>query len=435
MQAAWQQAMGGRLTARAASAVPRAAEHEEGVGDAPRAWWRSALRVARDVGIGFALIATIPLATIAVFGPAEWTTNSTRDRVVEVERVRSLMTEKRAEITPLDAGAALYRLAPPKADQEIAMRPVVPDALPWADNAPAAGLFTDHRSNRWQGPEASKVIARAGQGYSAAEVAWLKHVAEAPLWQDLEVVAHAKQIDIDGARLAKPLDASTAYVYPKTTATQRLRQIADAGVARAAYYVTQHDYAKADEALRSVLALGFALLDNGTTFLDALTGRVVIDIARSGLHQLSAIDGRADVYAQSAPFRANANAQRIPIRTRELDAARYLADASLPRAFRFEQVGLLSYSICGSVGKVLTGLSHAEQAALDEARRTLPRFESERIMLAVQANRVDKIATLVAPSTPVTSIIVGAGEITSAVTGNPRIATCTRFAAAGLQGR
>ncbi|MBY0491075.1 MAG: hypothetical protein K2R93_14630 [Gemmatimonadaceae bacterium] len=434
LEAAWQPAMGGRLAVPTASAAPRTTGDAGEMTATPRTWWRTGLRVVRDLAIGFAVIAAIPLATIAFVGPAEWTTNSTRDRVAEVERLRPLTLSSRAGITPIEAGEALYRLAPPRVDQAIAMRPVVPDVLPW-DGVPAdAALFADHRSNRWPGPLATKVIERAAQGYSAAEIAWLRQIAEAPLWRDADLVARAAQIDIDGARLAKPLDPETPWLYPPTTATQRLRKIGDAGVARAAYYVTQHDYAKAEEALRTVVSLGFALVDNGTSFLDALTGRVLIDIGRDGLHQLSALTGQRDLFARSEPFRSNPNAQRIPIAVREADAARNLADASLSRAFRFEQYGLMSYTSCSSVGKVLTGLSDAERAAMDDARRTLPRFASERNMLDLQGRRVDVIAKVVAPTHTLTSIIVGAGEVTAAVTGNPRIATCTRFAAARLDG-
>ena len=71
---------------------------------------------------------------------------------------------------------------------------------------------------------------------------------------------------------------------------------------------------------------------------------------------------------------------------------------------------------------------------MEDAQRTLPRFPSERAMLAVQGQRVDAIVNTVQPSNALTSIIVGAGEVTSAVTGNPRIATCARFATARLLG-
>jgi hypothetical protein len=434
LQAPWQQAMGGGLAARAASSVPRVEHADEGAAAAGRAWWRTGLRVMRDVGIGFALIAAIPLAAIGVLGPAEWITNSTRDRVVEMARVRPLGAPRDAAITPIAAGEALYRLAPPKNESGLVMKPVVADSLPWAGALPADGLFANHRSTWWGGPDATTVIERAAAGYSVDEIAWLKQIADAPIWRDVDLVAKAPAIDVDGARLAVPLDPAKPWLYPPTTATQRLRTIASAGVARAAYYVTQHDYASADAALRSVVSLGFALVDNGTSFLEALTGRVLVDIGRNGMRQLAAIDGRNDVYALAAPFRSNPDARRTPMAVRESNAVRFLADHTLPRSFRFEQYGLVAYSTCTQLSAVITGPSAAAVAAMEDARRTLPRFDSERTMLEVQGHRVDAIVNTVQPDNALTSIVVGAAEVTSAVTGNPRIATCARFATARLQG-
>ncbi len=432
-QAQWSQAMGGALAARAA-APPRAEAADERTPTERRAWWRTGLRVMRDVAIGLALIAAIPFATIGLVGPTEWNTNSTRDRVAEMERVRPLASSKDATITPIAAGEALYRLAPPKSEAGIEFKPVVADELPWAGAAPAAGLFAGHISTWWSGPDANTVIERAASGYSAAEIAWLKQIADAPIWRDMDLVANAPAIDIDGARLAAPLDPTKPWLATPTTATMRLRKIASAGVARAAYYVTQHDYARADAALRSVISLGFALVDNGTTFLEALTGRVLVDIGRSGMRQLALVDGRRDVYAIAAPFRSNPDARRTPMVDRQSHAAEFLADHSLPRSFRFEQYGLLAYSTCTRLSTVITGPSAADRAAMEDAQRTLPRFPSERAMLAVQGQRVDAIVNTVQPSNALTSIIVGAGEVTSAVTGNPRIATCARFATARLLG-
>lgn len=432
MQAAWQQAMGGGLAARAA-AVPPAAIPDGDTVATPRSWWRTGLRVARDVAIGFALVAAIPLTTIVIAGAPEWSSNTVRDRVVEIERVRPLGVSADPGISPIAAGGALHRLAPPKQKNALLLKAIQPDELPWMQTAPlAASLFVGNRSTWWQGPGATHVIERAANGFTTEELAWLRRTAEAPLWRDVELVARAKQIDIQGAMLSRRIDPTSPDDAPPTLPMQRLRQIAEAGVARAAYYVTQKDYARAEAALRTVVSLGFALVDNGTSFFDAVTGRVIVDIGRSGLHQLATVQGRPELLSAAAPFQVKSGVRRLPIAQREAEAVAYLADASLPRSFRYEQYGLVTYSACTSVPRMLVGPSAQAVAAMEAARRTLPRFPSEQDMLDYTANRIDVLSRVVEPHDMLGQIINGAAAVTSAVTGNPRIETCTRLVTAAF---
>lgn len=425
--------MGGGLAAPAASSVPRPAEQDARAADAPRVWWRTALRVARDVGIGLALIASVPLMTIGVAGAPEWTSNAVRDRVVEIERVRPLGVQSDPSITPTAAGEALHRLAPPQPRHGVPLKDIQPDVLPWMETAPLApSRFVGERSVWWPGPNASQVIAQAAKGFTTEERAWLQRTAEAPLWRDVEIVARARQIDVQGAMLTRRIDPASPDEIPPTLPMQRLRQIAEAGVARAAYYVSHKEYGRAEEALRTVVSLGFALVDNGTSFFDAVTGRMLVDIGRSGLQQLATVQGRADLLAMAAPFRKKPDARRIPIAQREADAVEQLRDASLPRSFRYEQYGLVTYSACTSVKRVLVGQSAQAIAALDDARRALPRFLSEQDMLDYTANRIDVLSHVVEPRNALGQVINGAAAVTSAITGNPRIETCTRLVTAAV---
>jgi hypothetical protein len=435
---AWQQAMGaGLATVSRVGAAAVTATSDTTVSATPRrSWWSRGLRVLRDVALGLSLVAAIPLATIHYLGAPEWSANSISDRMAEVARIRPLAATVDPRITPRDAGMALLRLVPAKGSKDIPVREVASDNLPWRGATLPAALFADARSTWWPGPQSIKVIEGAARGYSAAEMAWLKDIADAPLWRDADLVARAAQVDIYGARLAGPIQNVSPEAQIPTVSMRSLREIAEAGVARAAYYVAIKDLAKADDALRTVVSLGLVLMDDGVTFLDGLTGRVIVDIGRGGMRQLAAIDGRADVYAVAAPFAPRRGASmRLSFAEREERALRDLSDPSLPRAFRFEQLGLLSYASCTSVRKVLVGNSAAEEAAIVDARATLPRFASEREVMEHMQRRVDALNRPATSSDGIGRLIQGAAEVTSALTGNERIASCTRLVVRQLDPR
>lgn len=427
VQAAWQQAFGGALAPRETPLTARLGS------DSKPLWWRRSLRVVRDVAIGFAVIAAIPLTTISVMGSSNWSTNSLRDRVVELARVRPLGVAVDPSISPIAAGEALHRLAPPKPREGDGQRVIVPDVLPWEAAPLDATLFDGRRSTWWAGPNPSEMLTTA-PAFSPAEMAWLKAMAEAPMWQDVERVARAKSIDIYGAMLETPLGANSSAVTPFLS-TRRLRVIGEAGVARAAYYEAIGQPARAEEALRTIVSFGFAMVDNGIWFLDAMAGRIAVERGRSALRELGLLHGDARLVALAAPFSSKSGVSRVPFAERVENATRDLTDATLPRSFRFEQYSLLRYSTCSTMRGTILGLSDQEEAAVEEARRTLPRFESERGVLDYMDRRFDASIRAIPPGGALRAIVQGAAEVTSAVTGNPRIAACTRMASSSFDSR
>ena len=431
VQAAWQQAFGGAL-APCASGLGSDSTPPTVLGSAstpwsspPKpSWWRRALRVARDVALGFAVIATIPLATIKLVGAPAWSVSSVRERVVEISRVRPLAVAIDPSISPIAAGEALYRLAPPQSPSNASVKAITPDELPWERQALDAKLFEGRRSNWWAGPDAAKLLRNGGPGFSPEELAWLKQVADAPFWKDVQLVARAKAIDIYGAMLSEPLTTDTR---PPLLSIRRVRQIAEAGIARAMYFEAIGESRRAEESLREIVSMGFAMVDNGTWILDALGGRIAIDMGRSGLHALGTLHGDDALIAASAPFSAKYKPDRLPSSERQANAVRDLNDPSLPRSFRFEQYGLMNYSVCGSIPRVLFGLRAEETAAMANARGGLSRFDSERALLDYMDHRIALPVSEPTRSSALTSIIDGAAQLTSAVTGNPRIEGCTRL--------
>lgn len=451
-RAPWQAAVGGALAPKGADERTRSVYSDLSappVEDTPldaspavprKTWWSRTLRVVRDVAIGFALIAAIPLTVIGIAGVTPlYRLDAWRERIVEVERLRALRTPIDASVTPSVAGAALNRLMPVDGTASVPTHAVAAAEVPWRAAPLPAGLFTNLRSNRWAGPEASKVITTVARGVSPDERAWLATIAAAPQWQDADLVARAGMIDITGNRYVLPF-ASDAWSVglPRFS---RSAEFAHAGVARAAYYVAIGDVARAEAALRTVVSLGFALLDNSLIGIDGIIGRAMIDIGRDGMRQLDIARNRHDRDALTAPLpRRKYTGPALKPGRGDLDALREtavadLGNASLPLSFRGEQLSMLAWSGCGSVRSVVLGPGAQEAEALSAARTTLARNDSERQLVDLMVRSPNILPARPVADHALLELVQGAANVTSAITGNTRIASCTRAIIGNTFGR
>ena len=86
------------------------------------------------------------------------------------------------------------------------------------------------------------------------------------------------------------------------------------------------------------------------------------------------------------------------------------------------------WSTCGSVRSVLLGPPAEVAQAFDVARRSLARSDAERQYIDMLQRNVSDIPTRPVPPNLLLEIVQGAAVVTSTVTGNPRIASCTRVA-------
>jgi hypothetical protein len=271
-------------------------------------------------------------------------------------------------------------------------------------------------------------------------MAYLKRVAESPVWRDVDLVASAARIDVVAGAFVLPFrdDAfAPAMTIPRFADTKLL---AYAGVSRAAYYLAIGQPERAEAALKSVVSFGYALIDNGPFALDAMIGRVIIDIGRDGLHQLYEATGNASGLALTAPLpkvavrqfaarTAADNEPHVPSQS-EFDAARRriiaeIEDPQMPRSLRFNGLGSLALSTCGSVREVLFGPDDDVQRAFATARTTLARFPSEQAYLDLMANASERATMSGTRSGLGTMLLLGAASTASAVLQNPRIASCT----------
>lgn len=402
------------------------------VAAAPRPLWRRALRVVRDLAIGLAVVAAIPLTLIQVAGVRPlFSLDVLRERIVEAGRLRVLTAPVDPTVTPEAAGAALNRLLPAVGTADVPTRAAVSPEIPWRSAPLPEGLFVGKRSVRWAGPESMKIIT-AARDLSAAERAWLATVAAAPLWRDADLVARARTVDITGQRYVLPFSAAASdHNLPFVNYT-RSAEFAHASVARAAYYVAIGDEARAEAALRTVVSLGFALLDNSLIGIDGMIGRTMVEVGRDGFRQLDAVRGRhdRDAITASAPRRVYTGPMIKPTRDGlarlRTTAIADLANPSLPLSFRGDQLSMLAWSDCGSLTRVLLGPDAATRTAMAQARATLARTDAERQLLEVMLARPDVAPQRSMATNALAEVLEGAAAVTSAVTGNARIASCTR---------
>ena len=433
---AWTQAVAaGNLPASAPQHMSRTAESPASTNPRHTSWWRTGLRIARDVTLGFLLIAAIPLACLAMIGDMIWfRTDDARYRIEQAERLRPLLVTKDSRLSAADAGYALHALQPVEQDDLFPLRDVpTRNGLGWQKLAEETHMFASYGRPTIGGfPNSSQIITAAAAGLGDEELAYLRSIADAPIWPQIDALAAAREVDIIGGRFVLPFPAKApAFMMPiqKYAAT---KELAYAGVSRAAYYLALGDFARAEAALKSVISFGFIQIDNGTFLIDGLVGAVIANIGRDGLQQLYTITGDARGQALTAPpaKQPTNSLDRKPIpysmeEIRERIAA-IAHDPRAPRTLRFESLFSLSASTCGSVSGVLFGHPAETEASFRDAHATLARYPSDHALL-------DLLHTLPTHEVSMDSrslfdrMVLGAAAVAGTVTNNPRFVTCTRM--------
>lgn len=400
-------------------------------------WVRTALRLIRDAAIGLAIVTAAPVAIVAVASNERFTVGETmRERLAGAERLRPYMPAKDPAITPLQAGLAYRALQSAKSTDEFPLRDASPSGEKvWLTSPPADGLFADLRPPQSDMPMALRIIARAARGVNADELAYLRTIAESPVWRDVERVAKAPAIDMIGGQFALPFRADAFSPAMPREQFNDSKALAHAGVSRAAYYVATGRPQEAEAALRTVVGYGFAMIDNGSNTLQVLIGRVITDIGRDGLHQLYVATGQDALAASVAPPGKTGrsyqpmNTPRLPLdqwQQRMLDQSR---DASLPMGIRYESLGQLAFGACSSVRGMLAGPSDEVSKAYADARTTLARYPSERAYLDLLLDAPNRVPEQFYQSRSLSMrLLIGASTVSSTVLHNPRIATCARLA-------
>jgi hypothetical protein len=401
-----------------------------------RDWRRTALRFFRDTVIGFAFLALVPVAITSLAGEQTWRfASNTNARVALAEKVRPLMPTRDASITPTEAGLTVRDLQDFKTADASPIRPARsrPDR-PWERLAIPPRMFASARPATFNGPTSEKIIPAVANGFSAEEFAVLKTIAEAPVWKDFDRVARAPAVDIVGGMYETPFAENVSAVTLPIMRFNGTKELAYANSSRAAYYLAIGQPERAEQALRSTVGFGFALIDNGTSAIDALIGRVIVEIGRKSFEQLDAARGITASIARDAapPTTLSGLPSDVAASDRTIDGLRkrlvaMSEDPQRSRALRFSALERLALSSCSNVRDLLFAPRADVRDAFVRAKSELARFPSERAFVDLIEGAVIRY-----PGGPVRNggpqqLLVGASTIAGTVLNNPRMAACSRI--------
>ena len=439
---------GGAPAAPAAPAAPVGATADE---RATRRWPRVGLRALRDVAIVLAAIMTYTIGMITwsssrMFEQAA-SIGSGSGKILAAESSRPFALPKDPSITPADAGRAFAELQPERSGgAAFRQQSVVHLERPWAPPSALPGdLFRSARPTSFGGPDDRKILEAVANGFSPAEMAYLERLAHAPAWRAFDLVARAPAVDLIGGRFRLPFGPDATPDEMPLLNFAGTKELAYASVSRAAYHMAIGQRDSAEAALRAIISVGFALVDNGSSQIDQLVGRVMVGIGRDGLERFYVITNdphAANVIAARPPDThaadqsANRNARSeggdrpVAVDLRREMLTRATNEREL-RGTRFESLYYLSWSSCANVRDLLFGARPDVSDAFARAKHDLARFPSERAFIDV-IQRWPKRLTARDPSRNALwrfPYMYGASTLVEMVLNNPRVAACTRMLA------
>lgn len=406
-----------------------------------RSWWARGARVLRNALVAVAVMSLVPIGIVSVEGDylarmMYGANGNGRARVAAAEALRPFTLPSDPSITPMQAGAALNELQPPRVTVPgfAAIAPARRPEFPWRTTALASDMFVTARSGFYDGPSNLFVLEATAKGLTSREREYLRTLAEAPVWSDFDLVARAPAVDMVGGQFRIPFGAAARPEQRPAPSYRESRDLAYAAVSRAAYYMSSGQPEEAERTLRSIVSFGFALIDNGTTALDEMIGTMIVGVGRDGLHRFYDVehDPRAELPALAWPARQSRGAapsSRVEALSADEARRRLLArvaDPAVPRGERFEDLRSLSAVSCTNVSELMFGPRADVLSAVDDARRTLARFPSEQALLDLEA-RFPTVMREYPPTSAVQSIAVSAATVAGVVLHNPRLAACTRI--------
>ncbi len=279
----------------------------------------------------------------------------------------------------------------------------------------------------------------AAAGLNPAQSEYLRRVATAEQWKSFSIVARAPRMDYIGARYVVPFADSAAgwWAFP-TTRYARTKELANAGVSRAAWHLSRGRTDSAEVALREVVSFGFVLIDNASSLIDELIGAVMIGIGRGGLIQFYKVTGDPRGVALQAQLdsvltavenrRENADASGIDLTEpqRLRDRVRGIAnDEKTTRGLRKEMLTLLAAAPCTNARELIFGSDPEIVSSFAKARRTMARFPSDSAMLDLIERTPELLAGFENAERP-RQLLVRVASIEGALLGNRRLLGCAK---------
>jgi hypothetical protein len=401
-----------------------------------RSWLGIGARIVRNAAIAVALMAAVPMTLITVNGDRVWRMAqygaNTRGKTIIAERARPLVLPRDASITPARAGQAYALLQTQRKDPSMPM--VVPAARPertWESLELTDAMFPTARPDQYEkSPSSGAILEAVAKGFTPEEREYLRALATSPVWREYDIVARAPAVDLVGGYLKFPLPADARWEQLPVSQFRATRELAYAGVSRAAYHLSVGQRDSAEAALRAIVSFGFALVDNGTNLMDQLVGDVMIGIGRDALGRFFALTG--DPRAGTAPVLGaqkgdagmdNNSWRGLPddeLRRRVIARA---TDPATPRGERFETLRLLTMSSCSSVRDIVLGPPADVRNAIEGASRLLGRFASEREIVRLAREQMI-IGPKDALRMPVEGMLVSISTPPGIVLNRPQLGTC-----------
>ncbi|MEA3244549.1 MAG: hypothetical protein U9Q74_00185 [Gemmatimonadota bacterium] len=379
-----------------------------------------------------ALSAGLPLVTrVTWMAPSIENTLAKR---YAADAMRPYALPRDAAITPLDAGIALSSMgtAPKGAGAGFTYRTLDhrPD-VPWRHMEFADALFPGARRSPYNGPDPMSIVAAAARGLTPAQRAALRPYGTAEVWATFDRVVRAPQVDIVAGRFVLPFGPEARASWMPITKFTESKELAYAGVARAAWLLSEGRRTEAEAALRGVISFGFVFVDNGTTLIEELIGDVIVGIGRAGLRDLYAATGDARLAALDA---AVTEAQRLSqagspapwprgpfadSRAGMLEMSTRPGRLTLPE--RVETLYAVTSTTCGSTRDLVLGESPGVRAAFEAVRRDYAGLPGQRAVVdLIERQPLDGLSRQQASSGP-------GGQFVDAISRayfNPRIASC-----------
>jgi hypothetical protein len=297
-------------------------------------------------------------------------------------------------ITPEAAGVALARLTPSNANAA-PMFPLrdngSPPGVPWRLIPLPRELFP-LRPNSTPGGIVRdvEILALARGPLTPAQKQGLRLVGRAEAWREYDLVARAATMDGLGGRYKFPLDPRARLWLLPGSSFAGTRELAYAGVMRAAWHLSEGRRDSAEFALRAIISVGQTMSRNTILSFDANLGEIITQTGSAALLRYFEVIGDPRAPTLKAALAAASNAPQT--RTIEsglsddpAEARRKLlaaaADPSLPIPLRFETLRIANLFSCGIGKEIAFGRSPEMDAAIEAFKRDVARYPSDRAVV------------------------------------------------------
>ncbi|MES2179947.1 MAG: hypothetical protein V4550_18950 [Gemmatimonadota bacterium] len=367
---------------------------------------------------------------------------NTDERLNRADAMRRFALPKDPSIAPLQAGLAFNALQPAdtrKSAFSLVELPSRADAF-WRDEELEPGLFPKARPTQVRGlPNPNLILGLVPAGFSKEEREFLERVATAPIWRTLDSVTRAPAVDMLGGRFRLPYpDSAHVFEMPlsKFAAT---KELAYASQVRAAYHLSRQQRDSAENVLRSIVSLGFVLIDNGTTLIDESLGAILVGIGRTALTDYYALTKNPEATALKAlnETKSNEVARAAGPATRSAAEARaamiaIVRDSTARRGIRFEMLTMLSFTPCTNLRELAFGSRGDVTEAIQLARKQLPRYPSEVALIDLSTRALTReFPPMGRPDAVIPQFLLGAASFASGILQNPRLKGCATLMAFG----